>query len=93
MAASALLVMIFLRSTAITTNDLGHRSALVLQFVLLLWTAIYLAEKGLKSRRFPKRRTLFSLIISWRRIFSYTNWSYSVHIRFWQNGTAGEAIL
>jgi hypothetical protein len=54
--------MLFLRSTAIATNDLGHRSALVLQFVLLLWAAIYLAEKGLKSRSFLSV-TLIGLIV------------------------------
>jgi hypothetical protein len=62
MAASALLVMIFVRSTAIATNDLGHRSALVLQFVLLLWTAMYLAEKGLAIRNLLSA-TLVGLII------------------------------
>lgn len=62
MAASALLVMIFVRSTVITTNDLGHRSALLLQFVLLLWAAVYLAEKGLTSRSLLSA-TLAGLIV------------------------------
>ncbi len=45
MVACSLTIMIFVRSTVIGTNDLGHRSAMVLQFVLLLWAAIYLANK------------------------------------------------
>ncbi len=44
MSISSLFVMMFLRSTVIGGNDLGVRGALLLQFVFLLWTAIYLVE-------------------------------------------------
>jgi hypothetical protein len=39
LAATALLVSTFLRSALIESNDLGCRSALVVQFILLLWAA------------------------------------------------------
>ncbi len=39
LAAASLLICTFMRSTVITNNDLGCRSALVLQFILLLWAA------------------------------------------------------
>lgn len=45
MALATLVVMILLRSTVIDDNDLAWRGSLVLQFVLLLWTAIYLADR------------------------------------------------
>jgi hypothetical protein len=45
MAAATLVVMVFLRSTVIGANDLAWRGSLVLQFVLLLWAAVYLADR------------------------------------------------
>jgi hypothetical protein len=39
LAAAALLVGTFMKSEVIKTNDLGMRSPLVLQFILLLWAA------------------------------------------------------
>jgi len=39
LAATSLLVCTFLRSATIANNDLGLRSPLVLQFILLLWAA------------------------------------------------------
>jgi hypothetical protein len=68
MAACSLAIMIFVRSTVIGTNDLGHRSAMVLQFVLLLWTAIYLADKyaasaGRKDRNRNGNRSFLNLAI------------------------------
>ena len=51
MALSALFVMMFLRSTFIQGNDLGVRGALLLQFVLLLWTATFLSEDAPSTER------------------------------------------
>ena len=45
MVFTTLAVMIGLRSTTLGTNDLAWRGSMVLQFVLLLWTAIYLSER------------------------------------------------
>ncbi|HUI41523.1 MAG TPA: hypothetical protein VL523_06110 [Terriglobia bacterium] len=39
LAATSLLLCTFLSSTVISSNDLGWRSALLLQFILLLWAA------------------------------------------------------
>lgn len=39
LGVASLLICTFMRSTVISVNDLGIRSALVLQFVLLLWAA------------------------------------------------------
>ncbi len=39
LAAASVVVCTFLQSTVITSNDLGWRSALLLQFILLLWAA------------------------------------------------------
>lgn len=63
MAGSAFAIIMRVRSTVIGSNDLGFRGALVLQFVLLLWASIYLADwfsarrapdaRGLADRKFP----------------------------------------
>jgi hypothetical protein len=45
MASATLVVMVFLRSTVIGSNDLAWRGSLVLQFVLLLWTAVFLTDR------------------------------------------------
>jgi hypothetical protein len=45
MGGSTLFVIMFIRSTVIGANDLAWRGAMVLQFVLLLWVAIYLADR------------------------------------------------
>ena len=50
MGGSSLLMIMFVRSTVIGANDLAWRGAMVLQFVLLLWAAVYL------TNRFPVRR-------------------------------------
>jgi hypothetical protein len=54
MGGSTLFVIMCIRSTVIGANDLSWRGALVLQFVLLLWAAIYLADR-LTTRRPPVR--------------------------------------
>jgi hypothetical protein len=64
MGITALVVMIFLRSTVLQSNDLGWRAGLMLQYVLLLWTAIYLADEAhellLGSRDRSPNRKLFN---------------------------------
>jgi hypothetical protein len=45
MGGSTLVVIMYIRSTVIGANDLGFRGAMVLQFVLLLWAAMYLADR------------------------------------------------
>lgn len=63
MAATALAVMMFLRTTVLKSNDLGWRAGLILQFVLLLWTAIYLGDEVYKplpgTQHGSPDRTLF----------------------------------
>jgi hypothetical protein len=44
MAGSSLAIAMSVRSTVIGTNDLAYRGAMILQFVLLLWAACFLAE-------------------------------------------------
>lgn len=57
MAGSSFFVIMFLRSTVIMNNDLAYRGAMVLQFVLLLWAAAYLANRIAVDRELPVMRT------------------------------------
>ena len=45
MAGASFAVIMCFRSTVIANNDLAYRGAMVLQFVLLLWAAVYLANR------------------------------------------------
>jgi hypothetical protein len=54
MGGSSLVIILFVRSTVIGANDLGWRGALVLQFVLLLWTAVYLTNR-FSAHREPQK--------------------------------------
>ena len=55
MAGSSLVMVLFVRSTVLRSNDLGWRSAMVLQFVLLLWAAVYLTNRFSTHREAPAR--------------------------------------
>jgi hypothetical protein len=55
MAGSSLVMVLFVRSTVLKSNDLGWRSAMLLQFVLLLWAAVYLADRFSTHREAPAR--------------------------------------
>ncbi len=59
LAAASLFVCTFVQSGVITNNDLGFRSPLVVQFILLLWT-VEMWEEGLlgfgPSHAVPERR-------------------------------------
>jgi hypothetical protein len=55
MAGSSVLLSLFVRSTVLKSNDLGWRSAMVLQFVLLLWAADYLTNRYSTHREAPPR--------------------------------------
>lgn len=61
MLGTALVVVTFLRSEAIKSNDLGMRSALLAQWVLLLW-AIPLLDRMILRRRASVRRGLGFLL-------------------------------
>lgn len=58
--ALSMFVITFLRSAVITNNDLAYRSAMIVQFVLLLWGADYL------DALLPERRSDVSKIL-WQR--------------------------
>lgn len=101
MALSALFVIIFLRSTVIPGNDLGVRGALLLQFVLLLWTAIYLSE-GIPSSSpngTQPRRKIFTLTLVVMIVFGtagslYQLWTLRTFAFFnekygWRSGLEG----
>ena len=50
MVVSSVLACTFLRSNAITSNDLGWRGFMIAQFILLLWAvAIWRDPLGLKK--------------------------------------------
>jgi len=55
MGGSSLVMIMFVRSTVIGANDLAWRGAMVLQFVLLLWAAIYLTNRFSAHREAPAR--------------------------------------
>ncbi len=55
MAGSSLLMIMFVRSTVIGANDLAWRGSMILQFVLLLWAAIYLTNRLTTHREAPAR--------------------------------------
>ncbi len=55
MGGSSLVIVLFVRSTVIGANDLAWRGALVLQFVLLLWAAVYLTNRFSTPREAPAR--------------------------------------
>jgi hypothetical protein len=63
MAGSSLVVIMCFRSTVITTNDLAFRAAMVLQFVLLLWAAVYLATRIATRREPPTMRLPFHRLL------------------------------
>ena len=54
MGGSSLVVIMCIRSTVIGVNDLAWRGCMVLQFVLLLWTAVYLTNR-VTTRRPPAK--------------------------------------
>ncbi len=56
MAGSAFVVIMFFRSTVLQgPNDLAWRGAMVMQFPLLLWAAVYLANRVTTHRERPAR--------------------------------------
>jgi hypothetical protein len=55
MAGSSLVMIMFVRSTVIGANDLASRGSMVLQFVLLLWTTVYLTNRFSAHREAPAR--------------------------------------
>lgn len=55
MGGSCLVIILFVRSTVIGANDLAWRGAMVLQFVLLLWAAVYLTNRFSVHRESPAR--------------------------------------
>ena len=56
MAGSAFAVIMFVRSTVLLgPNDLAWRGAMVMQFPLLLWAAIYLADRVTTHRERPAK--------------------------------------
>lgn len=55
MGGSSVVMSLFVRSTVLRSNDLGWRSAMILQFVLLLWAAVYLTNRFLTHREAPAR--------------------------------------
>jgi len=101
MALSALFVMLFLRSTFIQGNDLGVRGALLLQFVLLLWTAAFLSGDapstegvGVKQSGMLFRVTLVGLIAVGAAGSLYQLWTLRTFAYFnekysWQSSLQG----
>ena len=101
MALSALFVMMFLRSTFIQGNDLGVRGALLLQFVLLLWTATFLSgdapsteRVGMKQSGRLFRVTLVGLIAVGAAGSLYQLWTLRTFAYFnekysWQSSLQG----
>jgi hypothetical protein len=55
MCGSTLVIMLFIRSTVLIANDLAWRSAMILQFVLLLWAAVYLTNRFSTHREAPAK--------------------------------------
>ena len=55
MGGSSLAMIMFVRSTVIGANDLAWRGSMILQFVLLLWAAIYLTNRFTTHREAPAR--------------------------------------
>jgi hypothetical protein len=55
MGGSSVFIILFLRSTVLRSNDLAWRSGMVLQFVLLLWAAVYLTNRFSTHREAPAR--------------------------------------
>lgn len=55
MGGSSLAIIMFVRSTVIGANDLAWRGAMILQFVLLLWAAVYLTNRFTTHRESPAR--------------------------------------
>jgi hypothetical protein len=64
MLGSSLFIASFLRSSVITANDLGIRSALVMQFVLLLW-AVPLVYDWSATRGESLKGAVRSLVKPW----------------------------
>lgn len=68
MCGASFLVGSFLMSTT-GNNDLGYRSLLIAQFILLLWAALFVHRwKAKESERTPKLRLLFRVFL-WIGIF------------------------
>ncbi len=68
MAGASFAVIMCFRSTVIANNDLAFRGAMVLQFVLLLWAAVYFANRIVThgeppTRRLPAQRLLNASLI------------------------------
>jgi hypothetical protein len=55
MSGSCLVMILFVRSTVIGANDLAWRGSMILQFVLLLWAAVYLTDRFSTHREAPAR--------------------------------------
>lgn len=55
MGGSSLVMIMFVRSTVIGANDLAWRGSMILQFVLLLWAAVYLTNRFTTHREIPGR--------------------------------------
>ncbi len=55
MVLATLTVITFFRSTVIESNDLAWRGSMILQFVLLLWTAVYLTDRVTQNSYRPWR--------------------------------------
>ena len=55
MGGTSFVIIMFFRSTVIGANDLAWRGAMILQFVLLLWAAVYLTNRFTTHREAPAR--------------------------------------
>lgn len=79
--ACSMVVITFVRSTVIGSNDLGFRSAMIAQFILLLWAAEYLDRWLFPSpRKQLKLWNVKAVVLSATLVLGFAGTAYSVCI-------------
>ncbi len=81
LVAISMFVITFIRSSVIANNDLAYRSAMIAQFILLLWGADYL-DKWIFSgtRNIRTRATVKNAVISFTLVLGFIGTLYSLAI-------------
>lgn len=80
MIVIGMFVITFLHSVVITNNDLAYRSAMIVQFILLLWGAIYIDEWIFHEDRRSNPWSLKTAVLSSTLALGFVGTLYSLFI-------------